>query len=171
IIYTMPQTTHMSIPLDVVERLAEVSSIIGLKDSENDVPRMNEVAKRFAGRDNFSIFMGVSFLSVRAYRAGFDGLVPSSGNLVAKPWQDFETYCAAGDWEQAEILQRRLDDIARVFQRNRTLGQSLAALKAAIAADGTCEPYMLPPLQTLSDAHSEAVCKELAELEVRGSAA
>ena len=164
VIYNMPQTTHMMIPLDVVEKLTAVPTIIALKDSANDVPRMTEVAKRFGGRDDFSIFMGVALLSVQALRAGFDGLVPSSGAFVARMWQEFDNACAKGDWDEAGKLQQRFDEIAQVLQRGRTLGQSLAALKVAVATDGTCEPHMLPPLQALSAAEAESIRTQLAAI-------
>jgi 2-dehydro-3-deoxy-D-pentonate aldolase len=164
ILYNIPQTTHMSLPIEIAEQLATLPTIVGFKDSENTAGRLEEVAAKLGGRDAFAIFMGSSFLSVAALRRGFDGLVPSSGNLVPELWRALEDAAATGRWDEAETLQRRLDLIARVFQRDRTLGQSLGALKAAMSARGLCGPTLHRPLLTLDESTCSAIVAEVAAL-------
>jgi 4-hydroxy-tetrahydrodipicolinate synthase len=161
LLYNMPATTGMSVPLDVIERLSHVPNIKGLKDSEGTVGRREQVAERFKGRADFALFMGVAAHSVAALRLGFVGLVPSSGNLYPQLWHELYAAAEAGNWARAEELQRRLDAIGAVFQRNRTLGQSLAALKAGAASLHLCEPYMMPPLRALDSSEQERVRTEL----------
>ncbi|RXK53638.1 dihydrodipicolinate synthase family protein [Oleiharenicola lentus] len=163
-IYNMPATTGMSLPLDVIETLARRSNVTGLKDSEGTAGRREEVAKRFGGRPDFSLFMGIAAHSIPALRLGFDGLVPSGGNLYPERWSALYQAARAGDWAKAEQLQTQLDAIGAVFQRNRTLGQSLAALKAGLGLRGLCGPAMVPPLLPLSAADQEAVRAELVRL-------
>ncbi|MBQ6658549.1 MAG: dihydrodipicolinate synthase family protein, partial [Prevotella sp.] len=52
-LYNITITTHMSIPMDVIERLSHHPNIVGLKDSENNVPRLEEALKLFADRQDF----------------------------------------------------------------------------------------------------------------------
>ena len=163
-IYNMPATTGMSIPLDIIESLAARANVTGLKDSEGTAGRREEVAKRFAGRPDFSLFMGIAAHSIPALRLGFDGLVPSSGNLYPERWSALYAAARAGDWSNAEKLQANLDALGAIFQRNRTLGQSLAALKAGLGLRGLCGPDMVPPLLPLSPADQEAVRDELRRL-------
>lgn len=160
-IYNMPATTGMSIPLDVIETLSLRPNVTGLKDSEGTEGRREEVARRFGGRPDFSLFMGIAAHSVPALRLGFDGLVPSGGNLYPERWHRLYQAARQGDWAEAEKLQRQLDAIGAVFQRNRTLGQSLAALKAGLGLRQLCGPAMVPPLMPLSPADQEAVRAEL----------
>ncbi len=162
IVYNMPQTTRMSIPLDVIDRLSARENIVGLKDSEGTPGRLEAVAERFKGRPDFSIFMGVAKNTVAALRAGFDGGVPSSGNIAPALWRDLYAHVVAGEWAQAEALQTRLDAIGDIVQRGRTLPQSLAALKAAIAAQGLCSPAVLSPLVARDASESESIRQELA---------
>lgn len=163
-VYNMPATTGMSIPLDVIESLSRRPNVTGLKDSEGTAGRREEVAKRFGGRADFSLFMGIAAHSIPALRLGFDGLVPSSGNLYPEHWHRLFQAANAGDWSAAEQLQQQLDTIGAVFQRNRTLGQSLAALKAGLGLRSLCGPDMVPPLLPLSPADQEAVRSELRQL-------
>jgi 2-dehydro-3-deoxy-D-pentonate aldolase len=161
VLYNIPQTTHMSLPLEVIGRLSRRANVVGLKDSENSPERMRLIARDFAGRPDFSIFMGVSQLSVAALRLGFDGLVPSSGNLVPELWRDFGVAAAAQDWDAAAAIQGRLDAVAQVFQRGRLLGESLSVLKTALHLRRLCGPTMLPPLLTLDPAAREGVRRQL----------
>lgn len=164
LIYNMPLTTGMSIPLDVIDRLSALPQVVGLKDSENSPERLEAVAQRFGGRANFSIFMGVAANGARAYRRGFDGVVPSSGNIAPAPWRDFDAAALAGNWPEVEALQTRLDALGAVVQKGRTLPQSLAALKAACAAQGLCTRDVLPPLVPLDDAAFAALRLDCAAL-------
>jgi dihydrodipicolinate synthase/N-acetylneuraminate lyase len=157
LIYNMPQTTRMSLPLDVIDRLSTLPNVVGLKDSEGTPGRLETVAERFGGRPDFTIFMGVARNAARAFRAGFNGAVPSSGNIAPAQWRDLYAHVLAGEWPQAEAAQARLDAIGELVQRDRSLAQSLAALKAAIAAQGLCNPAVLPPLVALSAAECEAI--------------
>ena len=68
-----------------------------------------------------------------ALRLGFDGLVPSSGNLYPERWHRLFQAAATGDWAAAEPLQQKLDTLGAIFQRHRTLGQSLAASFQVVA--------------------------------------
>jgi dihydrodipicolinate synthase/N-acetylneuraminate lyase len=163
-LYNIPQTTHLSVPLEVVESVSHHETIIGFKDSENAPGRMEETARRFGGRPDFSIFMGVALLSAKALKLGFDGLVPSSGNIVPALWRELYESARRGQWEAVEKLQSRLDSIGQVFQRERLLGESLAAIKAAMAGQGICEPHMLPPLRALEKVDGQSVHRAFLDL-------
>lgn len=164
LLYNMPATTGMSLPFDVIEKLSQRPNITGLKDSEGTAGRREETARRFAGRKDFSLFMGIAAHSVAAIKLGFDGLVPSGGNLYPERWHQLFQAARAGDWATADRLQAQLDAVGAVFQRDRTLGQSLAALKAGLGLRHLCGPDMVPPLLPLSAAQQEAVRAELRRL-------
>ena len=67
-LYNITITTHMSIPLDVVERLSHHPNIVGLKDSENNIPRLEEALELFSEHDDFSYFSGCAANSAIALK-------------------------------------------------------------------------------------------------------
>ena len=78
----MPMTTKVSIPLDVIGQLVGHPRLAGIKDSENNPKRLEELLQRFGGRPDFSIFVGVGALMEAGLQLGADGIVPSVGNLI-----------------------------------------------------------------------------------------
>ena len=57
-------------------------------------------------------------------------------------------------------MQEETDEIARIYQEGRNLGESLQALKVMMSELGLCEPYAIPPLQTI-DTPSQEVIREM----------
>lgn len=148
-LYNITITTHMSIPLDVIETLSHHPNIVGLKDSENNIERMEEALRLFANRDDFAYFCGCAANSAKALALGADGIVPSVGNYLPKMYADLFDAGVAGDTAKAEDLQQKTIEIGKINTEGLTLGQSLAGLKVIMKMAGLCETFMLPPLTEL----------------------
>ena len=148
-LYNITITTHMSIPLDVIERLSHHPNIVGLKDSENNVPRLEEALKFFADREDFSYFCGCAANSAVSLKNGADGIVPSVGNYLPQMYQDLYEAGISGDMEKCQRLQEETIEIGKINTTGLTLGESLAGLKVIMKMCRLCEEYMLPPLTEL----------------------
>ena len=104
LIYNMPPTTGISIPLDAVEKLLGHPKLAGIKDSENDPKRLEELMKRFGGKQDFAVFVGVGALMEKGLKLGADGIVPSVGNLIPEICHQLCEAAQKSDWIQAEKL-------------------------------------------------------------------
>ena len=149
-LYNILATTHMSIPVDIIKRLADHPNIVGLKDSERDLVRMAQCIEIAKGRDDYAYFCGWAAQSAHSLELGGDGIVPSTGNFVPEMFQQLYEAAVNGDMETANRLQDKTNEIAKIYQKDRTLGQSLTALKVMMQTKGLCEPWMLMPLTRLS---------------------
>lgn len=156
-LYNITITTHMSIPLDVIEKLSHHPNIVGLKDSENNLPRLEEALKLFADREDFAYFCGCAANSAKALALGADGIVPSVGNYLPKMYADLFEAGINGDMATAEDLQQKTIEIGKINTTDLTLGESLAGLKVIMKMIGLCETYMLPPLTELSESVVERI--------------
>ena len=150
-LYNIAATTHMSIPVDVVERLSKHPNIVGLKDSERDLERMEKCIEIARNNDEFTYFCGWAAQSAHSLELGGDGIVPSTGNFVPGMFRKLYDAAEAGDMETAHRLQDETNEIAKLYQAGRTLGQSLTALKVMMQTRGLCTPDMLMPLTRLSE--------------------
>ncbi len=166
LLYNMPSTTNVSIPLDVVAELVGHPNVAGMKDSENSPRRLEELLRRFGGHPGFSIFVGVGALMAQGLRLGAEGIVPSVGNLIPDVCRQLCTCAQRGDWVGAERHYRRMNAVAALYQNGRTLDQSLAALKGALCCSGLCSAHVLPPLRPLSDAELQSLRDQMSRLEL-----
>ncbi len=155
--YNIPATTHMSIPLDVIAKLSQHPNICGLKDSERDAQRMEECIKTYREREDFSYFLGYAALSSASLKLGADGIVPSTGNFTPKMFQQLFDFGVAGNAVECERMQTETNEIAQIYQAGRTLGQSLAALKTMMSVLGLCEPNVAAPLTNLTPDEQKTV--------------
>ena len=163
-LYNILATTHMSIPVGVIRRLADHPNIVGLKDSERDLERMAQCIEIAKDRDDFCYFCGWAAQSAHCLELGGDGIVPSTGNFVPEMFQQLYEAAVAGDMATANRLQDETNEIAKIYQKDRTLGQSLTALKVMMQTKGLCEPWMLMPLTRLSAAEEQAIAAKATSL-------
>ena len=160
-LYNILATTHMSIPVDVIRRLADHPNIVGLKDSERDLERMAQCIEIAKSRDDFAYFCGWAAQSAHSLVLGGNGIVPSTGNYVPDMFQQLYDAAIRGDMQEANRLQDETNEIAKIYQKDRTLGQSLTALKVMMQTKGLCEPWMLMPLTRLSAEEEKAIVDQL----------
>jgi 4-hydroxy-tetrahydrodipicolinate synthase len=148
--YNIKATTQMTIPLDVVERLSKHPNIKGLKDSERDPERLKECIDAYKDNKDFSFFCGWGAQGLNSLEMGADGIVPSTGNIVPELYGKMYEAFVSQNFDAAKKYQQETDDVAVFYQKGRTLGQSLAALKMMMHTRNMCQPYMMPPLTELS---------------------
>jgi len=163
-LYNMPSTTGVSIPLDAVEQLLGHPKLAGVKDSENNPLRHEEMLKRFGGKKDFSVFIGVGALMEKGLKLGADGIVPSVGNLIPDVCHQLCVAAKKAEWDTADKLSARMNAVAALYQKGRNLNESLAALKAAMHCRGLCSLQVLPPLRRVSEAELEKIRHHMTEL-------
>ncbi len=151
IIYNIPVTTHMSIPLELIEELSHNEKFIGTKDSERSEERLKRSLELWADRDDFCHFMGWAGKSAEALINGSDGLIPSTGNICPGIYDDMIKAVHSGDHDKAFRLQKLSDALGDVYQSDKLLGESLWALKVLMQELYLCNEYVMPPLHPLFD--------------------
>jgi dihydrodipicolinate synthase/N-acetylneuraminate lyase len=156
-IYNIPATTHMSIPLDVIDTLSHHENIVGVKDSERSDERLKASLELWAKRSDFSYFLGWAARSAEALLNGGDGIIPSTGNFEPKLYADLYQ-------KPDQQLQQRSDVLGNVYQQGKLLGESLWALKVIMKQKGLCDTFMMPPLQQLSAEEEQKIIKAYKEV-------
>ncbi|MDZ7332242.1 MAG: dihydrodipicolinate synthase family protein [candidate division KSB1 bacterium] len=160
-IYNIKSTTHMSLPLEVIERLSQHPKIVGLKDSERDVERLNSLAVKFSGRQDFCLLCGWTAQSTKMLLMGFDGIVPSTGNLIPKKFVDLYKAVQRGDITIANKLQAEIAPIVDLHQKDMLGSESIAALKVMMSELGLCLPWVLPPLIRLKPEKEQQIKNQM----------
>lgn len=141
VLYNNPATCGgLSIEPDTVARLAEVSNIVGIKDSSGDLQNTIEIM-RVTSRDKFSVLNGRDTLILAALQAGVQGAIPASCNIAPELCVGLYESFMKGDLTAAKEFQSRLHPIRMAM----TLGTGNGAVKEALTLIGRpCGPNRLP---------------------------
>lgn len=163
IIYNIPATTHMSIPLSLIDELSHHPNIVATKDSERSDERLSQSLALWKDRKDFGHFLGWAGRSADALIGGSDGLIPSTGNLMPGIYSEMLKAAQAGDQHKAREMQKLSDVYGELYQKGRTLGESLWALKVLMKERGLCEPVVMPPLQPQAKSEELKLIQSLKE--------
>jgi len=163
IIYNIPATTHMSVPLEIIDTLSHHENIVGTKDSERSEERLQRSIALWGDRSDFSHFVGWAAKSAEALLNG-SGLIPSTGNLYPAVYSEMYKAAKERNVEKVNRLQKLSDILGNLYQAGRTLGQSLWALKYLMKQVELCQPYVMPPLQSMPAEEEYKLKKELQEI-------
>jgi len=164
VIYNIPSTTHMSIPLKLIDELSHHPNIVATKDSERNEERLKQSLELWKDREDFSHFLGWAAKSAEALINGSDGLIPSTGNLVPEVYSEMLAAVEKGNYQKAHEMQKLSDSYGSLYQTGKILGESLWALKVLMKEKGLCEAFVMQPLQPLSKEEEDKLKKAFYEM-------
>lgn len=162
ILYNIPATTHLSLPLEVVDQLSHHPNILGFKDSEKGEERVMKSIELWKDRLDFSYLLGWALMSQRAVLAGADGIVPSTGNLTPGLYLTILEAGREGNTRLAALAQEKADCISEIYQKDKLLSRALPLLKVMLSVYGLSSTEVLPPLLKLNGATEKELTEELA---------
>jgi 4-hydroxy-tetrahydrodipicolinate synthase len=105
VIYNIAGRTGRNIPTALMERLARIPHIIGVKEASGDINQMGEVIKNIKipaqgeGRD-FLVLSGDDGLTLPLLSLGGDGVISVISNLVPGKVAALVRACLGGDFEE-----------------------------------------------------------------------
>jgi 4-hydroxy-tetrahydrodipicolinate synthase len=165
VIYNIPVFTKIIIDPEAAAALAAHPRVAGLKDSGRDLDYagrlLDAVAAVGPAAADFSVLTGRDSMIVSYLLAGARGTICANANIVP------EIVRAAYD----AVLAGQLDDALRHEAALRAVQACLpegsaAAYKAALAAAGVGERWLVPPRLALTDAENERLIDRLTALDV-----
>jgi 4-hydroxy-tetrahydrodipicolinate synthase len=149
-LYNIPQTTKVTIPIPALLNLLKHPRAIGLKDSDPSPQRYVDVLAALKDTD-VPVVVGNGLLATHGMKHGAAGVIVSAGNLIPDQWVawfDLAIKARSGQihWSEVEALQAHLDVTTASYMKGRPLGASIARMKALMAKQGLCTNAVLPPL-------------------------
>ena len=146
VIYNIPAATQVKIAPKVLQELASVPSILGVKDSTGDWAHFQEILFR---RDDlsFRVMQGKEELSGASLIFGADGIVSGIGNLHPRLATDLYRAGSRGDLEATRALQKQMDELFRVIKGRPWL----LAIKTAMNLLGLCKATATRPFDRLEE--------------------
>ena len=127
LLYNIPQVMDRYLPRTVVEDLADLPNIVGLKDSSGNLTYTMELLE-YAG-DRIDFFIGHDEVVLPALAGGVSGMILASAQVYPGIWQKIIRLTGEGKLAEARALQRSVQKLSRIFCRHGGGVAVKAALK------------------------------------------
>ena len=165
VLYNVPGRTGVNLLPETVARLAEVPTIVGIKEASGSLDQASQI-RREANRD-FVLLSGDDSLTLPMMGVGAGGVISVVSNIVPEAVSALTSACLEGDFVTARTLHLALFDLCRAMfvETNPT------PVKAAAALLGYSSPEVRLPLAPLSEAAQRRVETALAEWRTTATAA
>jgi 4-hydroxy-tetrahydrodipicolinate synthase len=106
VVYNVPGRTVTDIAVETLGRLAQIPSIVGIKDASGKAERVT--AQRLAAGADFCQLSGNDDMTLGFMAMGGRGCISVTANVAPKLCADFQAACLEGRWAEALALQDRL---------------------------------------------------------------
>jgi len=120
ILYNIPQCTGVWLTWQMVEDLADVPNIVGLKDSSGELKYILAVLEKVG--DKINVMCGYDEVVLPALAAGASGAILASANVIPDVWVEIYKAVKEGDLEKARELQLKVQKLARIITGSGAVG-------------------------------------------------
>lgn len=156
--YNNPGRTGVNLGAPVVSRLAELSNIVGIKDSSGDLTLTADYIRLCPKK--FSILQGKDSLILASLVYGAEGAVAATANVVPRLVVEIYESFVKGDLEKARKLQFKLLPLRLAFE----LGTFPTLMKEAMNLIGKPSGPAKEPVTSLSKENREKLKSILTSL-------
>ncbi|MEM3731609.1 MAG: 4-hydroxy-tetrahydrodipicolinate synthase [Candidatus Bathyarchaeia archaeon] len=120
ILYNIPQCTGLPIPWQMVEDLAQIPNIVGIKDSSGQLNFILAVLEKV--RDKINVLCGHDEVVIAALAAGCSGAILASANVIPDIWVQIYNHIKNCELQKARELQYKVQKIARIIAGSGPVG-------------------------------------------------
>ena len=157
VLYNVPGRTSVDMLTDTVDRLADISNIVGIKDATGNLERGKELIERCGNR--MDIYSGDDATAMELILLGAKGDISVTANVAPRAMHEMCAAALAGDRAKAEELNAPLLSL----HKNLFVEANPIPVKWALYAMGLIPPGLRLPLTPLSERHHDTVRQALRE--------
>lgn len=166
-LYNMPVHTKVMIDPPTVRKIAEIPSVVGLKDSSANMTYFRLLQYAMRDYDGFQLFVGPEEMTPDAVILGASGGVNGGANMFPKLYVDLYKAALAHDFDTIKKLQEKVLQISSSIYTVGRYGSSyLKGLKCALSVMGICDDYMADPFHRFKTDEREQIVKNLEKFQV-----
>jgi len=158
ILYNVPGRTAVDLHPETVARLAEIESIVALKDATGDLSRI-AIHRELCGED-FILLSGDDSTGLEFCKMGGQGVISVTNNIAAADMAAMMRLAKEGKFEEAEVINQRLMTLHKnLFVESSPIPVKWAAHQMGLIAHGG----LRLPLTELSEQARPVVQNALVE--------
>ena len=165
ILYNMPSLTKAVYEPQTVRAAADISGIVGIKDSSGNMAYFHQLQSLLQNYPDFSFLMGPEELLAEAVLLGASGGVCGGANIIPKLYVDLYDAARSRDLETTEALHKKVMQISTsIYGVGRFQSSYLKGLKCALSYMGICSDFLAEPFHRFRSAERDVIRRHLEEL-------
>jgi 4-hydroxy-tetrahydrodipicolinate synthase len=158
LLYNIPSRTGTNMEPATVLRLAELTNVIGVKESSGNIAQITEILNN--APTGFKIFSGDDAMTLPVIALGGAGLVSVASNAIPAQMAQMVQAALTDDWATAREINRKF---FRLMQAHFS-EPSPAPVKAVLALMGRMEDHLRLPMVPVTAPARQKLEKILVEL-------
>ncbi len=119
-LYNIPQTTGLNIPWQIVEDLAQLDNIVGIKDSGGELKQILAILEKAGSK--IKVLVGHDEVVFPALASGCSGCILASAQLIGDIWSDMIKKVKSNQFSEAVALQLKVQKLARLIVASGAAG-------------------------------------------------
>ena len=160
-LYNMPSLTKVWFEIDTLKQLAEIDSIIGLKDSSGDLDYFARAASLKKLRPDWSVLIGPEKHLPEAMRLGGDGAVAGGANVLPRLFVECYRAVVENDEVLVGDLHQRIHEFQSVYEIGKYASRIIKGIKCCLSLIGVCDDGMAEPFHRFREAERRRVLEIL----------
>ena len=145
VLYNMPSLTKVEFAPETLKVLADIDSIVGLKDSGGDIGYLSQVVALKALRPDWSVMVGPEHLLVEAMRLGADGGVSGGANLCPHWFANCYALGQENDTSGQDAALQQILGLQDIYTIGKYASRFIKGTKCALSLLGICGDTMAEP--------------------------
>lgn len=164
-IYNMPVHTKVTFAPETVRAAADISGIIGIKDSSANLAYFNQVQYLLKDHPDFTFMVGPEEIMPEFILMGGHGGVNGGANMFPKLYVDLYNASVSEDLPKVKALRQTVLQISTSIYKVGRFGSSyLKGLKCALSVMGICNDFMAEPFHRFNEPERKQIEKALDHL-------
>jgi len=164
-LYNMPSHTKLFFEPETVREAAEISNVMGLKDSSANMIYFHRLQHLFRDRPDFSLLVGPEELLGEALILGGHGGICGGANIYPKLYVDLYNAAVGKDLDKLAERHATVMQISMsIYSVGKYWTSYLKGLKCALSCMGICSDFLAEPFHRFRAPEREKIRNHLAKL-------
>ncbi len=167
-LYNMPVHTKVMIDPNTVRKIAEMPSVVGLKDSSANMAYFRSLQYAMRDYKEFQLYVGPEEMMADAVLLGATGGVNGGANMFPKLYVDLYMAAVEKDFDKIKPLQEKVMQISSLIYTVGRYGSSyLKGLKCALSVMGICDDFLADPFHRFKTEERERIVQNLGQINLK----
>ncbi|MCR9199183.1 MAG: dihydrodipicolinate synthase family protein [Planctomycetaceae bacterium] len=156
-LYNMPGLTKVWFEVDTLRQLADLPSVVGVKDSSGDLDYFAQVCQLKQARPDWRVLIGPEAMLAEAHAAGGDGGVSGGANFAPAVFTRWHAALLAGDEGAAHRQQAVVEQLQAIYDVGKYASRFIKATKSALSLLEICSDLPADPFHAFREPERQQV--------------